>query len=436
MYFYRKPEKHLETMYKLRASIYKEFKLLIRDIGGLAILFIMPILLVIVITLVQDSTFKTIKDTKIPILVIDHDKGKVSQNILESLHQSNALEVLQKDSEEEAVTLVFSGEYQLAIVIPKNLSSDLEKKVNENVDGILAKFGLEEEENIPKPQSKIEQKEVKLYFDPATQQSFKNSVKNGIDKMISKIETKSIYKAFQEQLTDDESEVIFETESFIVFKEIVPGKDKQEAIPNSTQHNIPAWTLFAIFFIILPLSINMVKEKTQGTFVRLRTNPVSYATVLAGKTIVYVAICQVQFAIMLLLGVYLFPMMGLPELDISGKLPLLFVVSIFAGLAAVGLGLLLGTVAKTQEQSAPFGATIVVILAALGGVWVPVFAMPKFMQLLSNISPMNWGLNGFYDVFLRNADFIDIIPEISLLLLFFLLTTLIAIIYNERKNAV
>ncbi len=180
----------------------------------------------------------------------------------------------------------------------------------------------------------------------------------------------------------------------------------------------------------------MVKEKTQGTFVRLRTNPVSYATVLAGKTIVYVAICQVQFAIMLLLGVYLFPVMGLPKLDVSGKLPLLFVVSIFAGLAAVGLGLLLGTLAKTQEQSAPFGATLVVILAALGGVWVPVFAMPKFMQLLSNISPMNWGLNAFYDVFLRNAGFVDIIPEISLLLLFFVLTTLIAIIYNERKNAV
>ncbi len=423
-------------MHKLRASIYKEFILLIRDIGGLAILFIMPILLVIVITLVQDSTFKTIKDTKIPILVVDNDKGEVSQHILESLNSSNSLEVLQKDSEEEATELVFSGKYQLAIVIPKNLSSDLEKKVNENVDGILAKFGLEEEENIPKPQSKIEQKEVKLYFDPATQQSFKTSVKNGIDKMISKIETKSIYKAFQEQLTDDESEVIFETKSFIVFKEIVPGNDKQEAIPNSTQHNIPAWTLFAIFFIILPLSINMVKEKTQGTFVRLRTNPVSYATVLAGKTIVYVAICQVQFAIMLLLGVYLFPVMDLPELDISGKLPLLFVVSIFAGLAAVGLGLLLGTVAKTQEQSAPFGATLVVILAALGGVWVPVFAMPGFMQTLSNISPMNWGLNAFYDVFLRNVGFIEIVPEISLLFLFFVLTTLIAIIYNERKNAV
>jgi len=75
-------------------------------------------------------------------------------------------------------------------------------------------------------------------------------------------------------------------------------------------------------------------------------------------------------------------------------------------------------------------------LAALGGVWVPVFVMPKFMQFVSKISPMNWGLEAFYDVFLRNVSFVKILPEISLLLLFFLTTIVIAIIYNRRKNAV
>jgi len=58
------------------------------------------------------------------------------------------------------------------------------------------------------------------------------------------------------------------------------------------------------------------------------------------------------------------------------------------------------------------------------------------MQHLSNLSPMNWGLNAFYDVFLRNAGPREILPEISLLLLFFIITTGISIIYNERQNAV
>jgi ABC-2 type transport system permease protein len=168
----------------------------------------------------------------------------------------------------------------------------------------------------------------------------------------------------------------------------------------------------------------------------LRTTPVSYATVLGGKTIVYLAVCLVQFTLMLLVGIFLFPAIGLPGVDVSGKLPMLYLVALFSGLAAIGLGLLIGTVAKTQEQAAPFGATSVVILAALGGVWVPVFVMPKFMQFVSKISPMNWGLEAFYDVFLRNVGFVKILPEISLLLLFFLTTIVIAIIYNRRKNAV
>ena len=421
-------------MHKLLVSTYKEFLLLTRDIGGIAILFVMPLVLIITITLIQDSTFKTVTDAKIPILVVNNDKGNVSKTILNGLEDSNAFEVYLKDTEDLAKDLVFKGKYQLAVIIPENLSSSLEQKVTQNVDGIIAKFGLEEDNN--SFNEHIEGKEVKLYFDPATQLTFKSSVKNGIDKMVSKIETESIYKAFQEQLTDDPTEVIFETENFITFTEILPENNNKEYIPNSVQHNVPAWTLFAIFFIIVPLSINIVKEKSQGTFVRLRTNPVSYATVLGGKTIVYLIVCLIQFVLMLLVGLFIFPAISLPTLDVSGRLPLLFVVAVFAGLAAIGLGLLLGTIAKTQEQSAPFGATFVVILAAMGGVWVPVFVMPKIMQTLSHISPMNWGLNAFYDVFLRNGSLIDVLPEISLLLLFFLATTLIAIIYNEKKNAV
>ncbi|MDX1758597.1 MAG: ABC transporter permease, partial [Arenibacter algicola] len=270
-------------MHKLWASAYKELLLLSRDIGGLAILFVMPLVLVVTITLIQDSTFRSINDNKIPILWVDYDKGEVSKNIYDGLSESQSFNIIDKESDSEAKELVFKGEYQLAIVIPANLSSELEKKVNLNVEGLLSKFGLEEET----PQSEkadLEKKEVILYFDPATQMAFKNSIKNGIDKMIFKIETQTIYKAFQSQITDDETEAIFDTESFITFKEITPSIGENEIIPNSVQHNVPAWTLFAIFFIIVPLSINMVKEKSQGTFVRLRTNPVSYLTVLGGKT--------------------------------------------------------------------------------------------------------------------------------------------------------
>ena len=233
-----------------------------------------------------------------------------------------------------------------------------------------------------------------------------------------------------------ENVAAFEQESFIKFKEIAPKINDKEIIPNSAQHNLPAWTLFAIFFIVIPLSINIVKEKNQGTFVRLRTNPVSYSIVLLGKTIMYSFICMIQFYMMVVVAVFLFPKIGLPALNVEGNLVLMSIVALFSGFAAIGFGILIGTIAKTQEQSAPFGATATIILAAIGGVWVPVFAMPKTMQIIAQSSPMNWGLNAFYDVLLRRATLMDIVPEISLLLLFFIITTTIAILYDKKKRAV
>ena len=424
-------------------SVYKEFLLLKRDFGGLIILFVMPLVLIITITLIQDSTFRTVTDSKIPVVLIDNDKGEISKSVIENLNKSGQFEIVssldgKNLTETTAKEAVFKGKFQLAIIIPKNLSKDLQLKVNQNVEKITANFGIGELSTETKKDSvlqKINKKEVRLYFDPATQATFKSNVKSSIDKMISQIETKSIYATFQEQLGEGE-EPIFEQESFITFKEIVPTVDNKEILPNSVQHNVPAWTLFAIFFIIVPLSINIVKEKGQGTQIRLLTNPVPYYVVIAGKTITYLVICMIQFYLMVLVGMYLFPYLSLPTLDLDGKFFLMSVVALFSGLAAIGFGILLGTIAKTQEQSAPFGATSVVILAAIGGVWVPVFAMPKVMQVISHISPMNWGLNAFYDVLLRKADAVEILPEIFLLLLFFIITIFIAIQYDKKKRAV
>jgi ABC-2 type transport system permease protein len=419
-------------------SVYKEFLLLKRDLGGVIILFIMPLVLIIAVTLIQDSTFKKVTDAKIPILLVNNDNGKVAQSVFDNLNKSDVFSVVTKIdnmfiTEAQAQEAVFKGKYQLAIVIPSHLSLDLQTKIDQNVDQIVSGFSQTDTiiKEIPKV---ITQKEVKLYFDPATQLSFKNAVMSSIDKMISQIETKSIYAAFQKQM--GESVASFDQKSFIIFKEIVPKRGDREIIPNSAQHNVPAWTLFAIFFIVIPLSINIVKEKNQGTFIRLRTNPVPYWIVLLGKTIMYAIICMIQFYMMVIVAVFLFPQMGLPALNVEGNLLLMSIVALFSGFAAIGFGILVGTIAKTQEQSAPFGATATIVLAAIGGVWVPVFAMPKMMQIIAQCSPMNWGLNAFYDVLLRNAKVIDIIPEISLLFLFFIITTIIAIVYDKKKRTV
>ncbi|RKE75676.1 MULTISPECIES: ABC transporter permease [unclassified Chryseobacterium] len=420
-------------LYKLWRSFIKEILLLKRDIGGIVIIFVMPLLLIVTITLIQDSTFKNLEGSKIPIIFIDQDKSEVSKNIKAELENSKTFQLLTNFNEKSAQDAVFSGDYQMAIVIPENLTKDLNSNIDSKVQTIVSSFGLEGDSAKVKTAAP-KAKDIHLYFDPATNAGFKNSVMNSVNKMVFEIENKKIYKAFQEQLGTTEN--LDENKNLISFKEITPQKGEMDVMPNSVQHNVPAWTLFAIFFIVVPLSINLVKEKSQGTSVRARISPTPYFVHILGKTFTYLIICLIQFLLMVAVGIYLFPYMDLPAFDVSGKMFQLVVVTLFAGLAAIGFGVLLGTIADTQEQSAPFGATSVVVLAAIGGIWVPVFLMPEFMQTVAKFSPMNWGLNAYYDIILRNSGIGGIAKELVFLFLFYIATVAISIFYEKKQNAV
>lgn len=404
-----------------------------RDIGGIVIIFVMPLLLIITITLIQDSTFKNLEGTKIPIIFIDNDKSEISQNIKKEFENGKTFELLTNFTEESAEKAVFGGDYQMAIVIPKNLTKNINSNVESKVQAIVSSFGLENDTTSVK-ESPVKSDDIHLYFDPATNIGFKNNVMTAVNKMVFEIENKKIYKAFQDQLGTTED--LGKTKNLISFKEITPKKGKTDIMPNSVQHNVPAWALFAIFFIVVPLSINLVKEKSQGTSVRARISPTPYFVHILGKTFTYLIICVIQFLLMVAVGIYLFPYMDLPQFDVTGKMFPLIVVTIFAGLAAIGFGVLLGTVANTQEQSAPFGATSVVVLAAIGGIWVPVFLMPEFMQTIAKFSPMNWGLNAYYDIILRNSGIGGIAKEIIFLFLFYIAMVAISLFYERKQNAV
>lgn len=357
-------------MYKIFYAVIKELKLLQRDLLGFSIIFLMPVVLIITITYIQNSVENSSGALELPILIANKDNGDLSRKVMENLKKNDNLNIISKIkgvrvSEETGKKLIKSGKEKILIVIPEHFSKSIEKQTNINVSRLLSKVvpDMEGVDSIKSNASTPE--EVQIYFDPAIDANIRLSLKGAIENMISKLETKSMYNTFEKEFNTDLSFIT--NTKLIVFKERSISIDKENIEPNAVQHNLPAWTLFAIFFIILPLSINIVKEKDQGTYVRLKTLPVPISYLMISKIIVYLFVCLIQFYLMLLVSIYLFPMIGLPALDIEGKFIALTIVALFSGLAAIGLGVLIGTLAKTHEQAAPFGATLVVILAAVGG---------------------------------------------------------------------
>lgn len=423
-------------MNKIAQSILKEIRLLQRDIIGFVIIFLMPVVLIITITSIQNSVEGGNNHFEFPILIANQDNGALSKRVISDLENTNYFKII-SNWEGQTLTktigkkLIKNGEQQVLIVIPPHFSTFIETQTGKHVNRLLSQVQQEELENASVSKSS---KELSIYFDPVIRATQRDGIKRAIERMISELEKDAVYKTFEKEFDADFD--FLANSQLITFKEDSIDVSKEYKTPTPVQHNLPAWTLFAIFFIVIPLSINIVKEKNQGTYVRLLSLPVPRFYFMISKIIVYLVVCIIQFIFMLGVSIYIFPLIGLPAFELNGKFFGMTVVTLFAGLAAIGYGVLIGTLAKTHEQAAPFGATSVVILAAFGGLWFPVFAMPESMQIIANFSPMNWGLEAFYDVLLRDASFTTLLPNLSLLLIFFIITITIALIYEKKVNQI
>ena len=427
-------------MLRLRSSIVKEILVLIRDKAGLAILFLMPMVLIFVMTLIQDTTFRKLDETNLQILMVDNDQDSLGKAIEHGLSLTGFFSVLtslngQSFNEEELRANISDGNYQIGIVIEKGATTALRTKAKTLIEKALTE---KEENNAGQKTENQDSATIIIYFDPVIQNSFKQSMVNALDNYASKVESKIIFQTFAKEiqsLLPEESDLSFIGESGLIMKQTYASNEYNEVLPNTVQHNVPAWTVFAMFFIIIPLTGNIIKEREDGSALRLKLMPGSYIMVLMSKIVVYIAVCLIQFVLMLTVGMVFLPLMGLPALELGTHPGALIILSLAVAFAATGYGVLLGTIATSHEQAASFGSVSVIILAAIGGIWVPVYMMPAVMQKISVISPLNWGLDGFYDVFLRGADIREIIPQTLFLMLFFIVTMLLAFQYEKLKKS-
>ena len=117
---------------------------------------------------------------------------------------------------------------------------------------------------------------------------------------------------------------------------------------------------------------------------------------------------------------------GGDKLIINGNYFTIFCMSASVSIAAICFALFIANVSNTTEEATSIGGISNIILAALGGIMVPKFVMPAFMQDITQYSPMSWALEGFLDIFVTGGGLMDIKHYIFYLLLFALCSLLFA----------
>jgi ABC-2 type transport system permease protein len=441
-------------MQKLCAVILKELLLLWRDRAGMLVLFVMPAVLVVIITLVQENVLKVMGESSIQILFVDEDKATTGTEIRKQLTELDNVSLIEtvegvQLTRQAALDYISNGDYQFGVILPSGLSAAMKSRAEDAVEAVF------DPDNITKTPSEDQPNAIELYFDPAVRGGFKAALTSTLEQVLLSLEFNEKLSLLAKQLPLQSSQTL-PPESALMLPEQIPTaipsvdfsaiakasfkvngkyacKSAYEKLPTSVQQNVPAWSLFGMFFIVVPLAGTLLKERNEGTLSRLHSMPVSFVTLISGKIVAYQLICFGQFLLIAAIGHYLMPLLGTPAFELGDNLIAVFLLIYTASLGATGYGVLLGSVSRTFEQVSMFGPISIVLAAAIGGVMVPVFAMPEFMRLASVISPLNWGLEGFMDIFVRGGGILDILPELGLFALFFLIMSSLALFFLRRK---
>ena len=456
-------------MRKILATIYKEWILTRRDVAGFMLLFLMPAVLIVVMAMVQDAPFKDYQEMRFELLIADHDNGSIAQSIKDGLKESGNF-VITDSINGEPVTgaqlkdLLQQGDYKVGIVIPKGATAEMVNAANLVANSISEKLGLG---SMPSREVR-DSLYIRMYFDPAAKPTYRMAVGFALDKLItfssshvlvermskmgmSAVDTTATDSTGTDSLARSNSTdtTLLAADTSIMqqekpvqdFEKIFTGlgikehvlNDKEEEVKahiNSVQHNVPAWAIFGMFFIVIPICGHLIREREEGSALRVELIPDARRMVALGKIFFYTMVCTIQFALMFCVGIWLLPLLGLPALQLGAHAWVLIPVAIAIAVAATSYGYFVGVAFKTTNQAMPFGAISVVILSAMGGIWVPADIFSPMMQKLAMLSPLYWGLDAVNHITLRNGDINDVVLHIGVLAGF----STILFIFSTHRN--
>jgi ABC-2 type transport system permease protein len=395
------------------AITWKDLKILVRNRAALAVLFAMPVGFVLVMTTALGGLFGGGKSA-IPVLVVNQDKGYLSTQIIEGLKAANGFKV-ETEWEGQSLTtakaeeLIISRKRQLALIFPADFSQNI--------------LGSASPSQNLQPQATT----IQLMVDPALSPQFTGPIVGTLQGLLLQALTPVGIERLLDQTAPGMSQqqrLAFTEQarqamlSGTSIEQITPPGMSVRQLPNTTQQNVPSYALFGVFFICQVIGLSFIREKQDGTFRRLLVAPLSKSALLIGKLLPYYLVNLIQIILIFAAGIWIVPLIGNPALNLGAHPEGLIVVSLATAAAASGLGLLVAALAKTPEATGGVGALIAVMMAAIGGCFVPAFVMPNFMQTLSKIVPHAWALQGYQDVLVRGYSLGQVMPEVGVLLIF------------------
>ncbi|MBK9604310.1 MAG: ABC transporter permease [Anaerolineales bacterium] len=367
-------------MIRILDIAFKDLLQLSRDFKTFMFLLIMPILFTFLFGYAFGGFGGNESDSRVPVGYISLDDNWVTDELHDLLDKS---EVIRLDenifrSTSDLEKLVADGELAAAIIVPDGYGRAVLKDKTIRLT-VLADTGTQAwttiEAEILTAASRVD-----------------GAVRTAAIMEQFELEGVPFDYAFDEMLAawEEPPIAIKETSSLVI---------EEGGENNALAHTSPGMMLqFAIAGLLTAAQV-IVTERKSRTLQRLLTTATRRIHIVLGHFLAIFLLIFTQFIILIIFGQFALQVnyLRLPSATL--------LVAFTAALCISAMGLLIGILARTEEQAITFSLVPMFVFSGLGGAWVPLEFTGKTFQTIGHISPVAWGMDGFENIVARGLGF-------------------------------
>jgi ABC-2 type transport system permease protein len=353
---------------RLREILIKEFTQILRDPRSRAIIFIMPLFQVIVFGYAVTTDVKNVA-----LAVFDQDNSLESREVLARFVESGYFRVEARvEREEEISELMDRGRIQVLLRFYKGFGRDLAAG-----------------KAVPLPM-----------------------ILDGTDS-----NTAAIVLGYGRKIIFEYSrEILLKRSARLPGGGSYPGQVNLESRAwfnenlESRNFYVPGVIALLVMLITLLLtSMAVVREREIGTMEQIMVTPIRPAEFILGKSVPFILISFIDVFLITLVGVFWF------EVPIRGNLLLLFLATGLFLMSTLGVGLLISTISRTQQQAMMSAFFFVFPAMLLSGFIFPIANMPEAVQWLTYANPLRYFLVIIRGIFLKGVGVNILWPHLTAL---------------------
>jgi ABC-2 type transport system permease protein len=399
----------------------KDLQILFKDRGEVVQLFLLPLLFIVVFSGALGAIGSGEEDTRLPLPVVDLDGGEAAQSLLAGLDAAGGVRTKLYEHS-EAQMLLDENDISRMLIIPADFTSGTAE--GDTVELIL----------ISHPDADIQETEaVRLVIVGVTSElSLERQILASLSQMGDmQADAPEEDQVFTTERVLAQARSQFEraqTQPLIEVVQTIPAEEgEREEVPDLGLVAVAGIAVLFVFGTAQVTARSIFDEKKVGSFRRLLAAPMSKTSLLSGKMLPNILIGMIQFTVIFAFGIFGLKWLGLASPSLGNDPLAVVLVCFIISLCSTAFGILLAAIARTENQIGGLSSLLVWGLGIMGGAFIPVFILDKFLGPVVKVIPQYWANRALSSLMLRGLGLADVATELAVLLGFTLIFFLIGL---------